>query len=195
VAVTIDWPTKVISVPRDDMTLVQSGPTEIRELDMNDFRLELKSLEASSEGIPFDDTHTYNSPTTVGGVSLAGVIIIINGYTITFEDGQYAVNLVGANSNFADVTNVNQVSVRSANSAGLTNAVSGLTTTESTQLGQIDVVIKLFTNRMETNPSTGVLTIYDDDDTTVLYSGNIYEDILATQLYRGQGLERRNKLT
>lgn len=38
---------------------------------------------------------------------------------MTFEDGQYAVNLIGANSNIADRVNVNQVSVRSANSAGL----------------------------------------------------------------------------
>jgi hypothetical protein len=47
------------------------------------------------------------------------VIEIINDYTVTFEDGQYAVNLVGANSNIADRVNVNQVSVRAANSAGL----------------------------------------------------------------------------
>jgi len=50
---------------------------------------------------------------------LARVVEIINDYTITFEDGQYAVNLVGANSNVADRVNVNQVSVRASNSAGL----------------------------------------------------------------------------
>jgi hypothetical protein len=49
---------------------------------------------------------------------------MINNYTVTFEDGQYAVNLVGANSNIADVVNVNQVSVRSANSAGLQDLTS-----------------------------------------------------------------------
>jgi hypothetical protein len=38
---------------------------------------------------------------------------------VTFEDGQYAVNLVGANSNIPDKTNVNQVSVRAFNTAGL----------------------------------------------------------------------------
>lgn len=101
------------------MLLVQSSPTEIRQLDINTFRLELKDLE-DDEGMPFLDTHSHNQPVTVGGVTLARVVEIINNYTITFEDGQYAVNLVGANSNIADVTNVNQVSVRSANSAGLT---------------------------------------------------------------------------
>jgi len=120
VAITIDWPTQVINVPRDDLLLVQSAPTEIRELDIDAFRLELKSIEASIEGMPFVDTHSHNPPVTVGGVTLARVVEIINGYTVTFEDGQYAVNLAGANSNIGDVTNVNQVSVRSANSAGLT---------------------------------------------------------------------------
>ena len=428
-AITIDWPTQVINVPRNDMLLVQSVPTEIRELDLDAFRLELKSIEASIEGIPFLDTHSHNPPVTVGGVTLARVVEIINGYTVTFEDGQYAVNLVGANSNVGDVTNVNQVSVRSANSAGLTyskevedqsfedarvwvdftdgsagtqfprgtpgdpvnniadaqsiiasrglpkrlhitgNAdisedlsnydivsdsavlttltfvspsnsdslsiagvtvtgnlsghitahnrcifdsvtnldgeiynsgfrgtctvssdiklihsfsdvagslatpifdcqgldnldlsirgwdggititnysgannkcsvdmdagrvildssvsdgniavrgtgyivdgstggtvsitgltygTSGLTAEESTQLASIDTLRKLMQNRMETDPTTGVLTIYDDDDITPFLTGSIYEDVLASQIYRGRGIERRDRLT
>lgn len=66
-----------------------------------------------------DYTHNHVAPVTVGGVELARVVEIINDYTITFEDGQYAVNIVGGNSNIGDNVNVNQVSVRSANSAGL----------------------------------------------------------------------------
>ena len=119
-ALSIDWATKVINVPKADMQLVQASPTEIRQLDINAFRLELKSLEADVYGMPNFITHNHVAPITVGGVTLARVVEIINGYTVTFEDGQYAVNLVGANSNIGDVTNVNQVSIRSANSAGLT---------------------------------------------------------------------------
>jgi predicted RNase H-related nuclease YkuK (DUF458 family) len=123
-AVSVDWYNQIIFVPRADMTLIQSSPTEIRELDLNAFRLELKALEASEEGMAYLDTHNHNTTVTVGGVTLARVIEIINGYTITFEDGQYAVNLVGANSNVADVTNVNQVSIRSGNSAGLVTSAA-----------------------------------------------------------------------
>jgi len=118
-AISVNWDTKVIYVPRVDMTLIQSVPTEIRSLDLNWFRLILKDLEDNVEGMPYLDTHRHNTEVSVGGVTLARVVEIINGYTVTFEDGQYAVNLVGANSNVADVVNVNQVSVRSANSAGL----------------------------------------------------------------------------
>lgn len=118
-AITITWATKIINVPRLDMTLIQGSP-EIRELDINTFRLTLKDLEDDEAGMPFLHTHEHNTEVVIGGVTLARVIRIVNGYTVTFEDGQYAVNLVGANSNISDVTNVNQVSIRARNSAGLT---------------------------------------------------------------------------
>jgi hypothetical protein len=118
-AITIDWPTKVIYVPKADLTLVQSSPYEIYELDVNTFRLALKDLEDNEDGQPWPTTHNHNTTVTVGGVTLARVIEIINGYTVTFENGNYAVNLVGGNSNIADVLNLNSVSVRASNSAGL----------------------------------------------------------------------------
>ena len=128
-AITIDFATKIISVPRNDMTLLtdEDDPIEIRRLTINDFRVELRVLEASQAGIDDPDTHIHNPSVTVGGVVLARVVEIINGYSVTFEDGQYAVNLAGANSNIADVVNVNQVSVRSANSAGLQDLSTLLT--------------------------------------------------------------------
>jgi len=118
-AITIDPATKVISIPKADMTLLQSVPTEIRELDMNVFRLTLKDIEDDAFGMVYDTTHNHVAPISVGGVTLARVVELINSYTVTFEDGQYAVNLTGANTNLADLVNVNQVSVRSSNSAGL----------------------------------------------------------------------------
>lgn len=118
-AITIDWQNRVINVPKADMALVQLIPVEVRELDLNAFRLELKALESSEVGMQFPITHNHNPTVTISGLQYARVVEIINDYTVTFEDGQYAVNLVGANSNVGDRVNVNQVSVRSANSAGL----------------------------------------------------------------------------
>lgn len=115
----IDWGNKLIIIPRGYTTLIQEIPTEIRELPLNQFRQDLKDLEDDVEGMTFLDTHSHNTEVLLGGIVYARVITIINGYTITFEDGQYAVNLIGANSNVGDNINVNQVSVRSANSAGL----------------------------------------------------------------------------
>jgi hypothetical protein len=123
-AITVDWGTRTINVPKADMSLIQASP-EIRELDLEWFRLQLKDLEDSEEGMCFPDTHIHNTEVTIAGVTLARVIEIVNGYTITFEDGTYSVNLIGANTNVMDVINKNQVASRSWNSAGLIN-VTGL---------------------------------------------------------------------
>ena len=122
--ISITWATGVIYVPKADMTLIQSVPTVIYELNIDDFRLILKSLEDDVAGIGFQKTHDHNTAIDVGGVTLARVVNILEPYTITFEDDQYAVNLVGANSNIGDRVNVNQVSVRSFNSAGLTSSAA-----------------------------------------------------------------------
>ena len=121
----------------------------------------------------------------------------------------------------------------SSKALAVETGVSGLTPTESTQLGDIDTTTtamdatltsidgtvtsmdatltamgvtltalgvttetlrKLMQNRMETNPTTGVMTVYDDDDVTPILTANIYEDILAAQIYRGRGIDRRNRL-
>ena len=101
------------------MTLVQLTPIEVRELDLNIFRLTLKDLEDNAEGIIWPDTHVHVPPAAISGIELARQVLLVNGYTVTFEDGQYAVNLIGANTNLQDAVNINQVSVRTSNSAGL----------------------------------------------------------------------------
>ena len=87
----------------------------------------------------------------------------------------------------------------SSKALAVETGVSGLTGGESAQLASIETVTlslqKLMKNRMETNPTTGIMTIYDDDDVTPLLTGNIYEDVVASQIYRGRGMERRNRLT
>lgn len=115
----VDWPNKVIYVDKADMTLVQSTPVEIRELNLNWFHLTLRDLEDNDDGMVWPKTHKHNTEVVLGGITYARVIEVINGYTVTFENGSYAVNLVGANSNVGDVVNLNLVSVRSANAAGL----------------------------------------------------------------------------
>lgn len=132
-AISINWGTKVIYVPQDYLTPLGGA---LYQLDVNVFRLDLKSLEASEAGMTFPDTHRHNTEVTLGGVTYSRFIEFINGYTITFEDDYYAVSLVGANNNVADVTNVNHVSIRSANSAGLitVSSGSGLSTEEHNKL-------------------------------------------------------------
>lgn len=119
VGVEILWGERRIIIPRLAMELVQTTPSVVYNLDLNTFRNTLKGLEDDEAGMPFPQTHRHNTTVVLSGITFARVIEIINDYTVEFEDGQYAVNLVGANSNVADRVIVNQVSVRAANSAGL----------------------------------------------------------------------------
>jgi len=123
-AISIDWKNRIIFIPKNDTTLVQLLPSEIRDLDLNWLRVQLKNLEDSEIGMSYPDTHRHNTEVTIGGLTYARVIEIINDFTITIEDGQYSVNLIGANSNVGDKVNVNQVSVRSNNSAGMTSSAA-----------------------------------------------------------------------
>ena len=117
-AISINWGTKVITVPKDDLILTQVSP-EVRELNLDWFRLELKNLEDDPEGMPFPDTHKHTTEVTLSGLTYARIVEIINGYTVEFEDGQYTINCVGANHNLSDVKVANQVSLIINNAAGL----------------------------------------------------------------------------
>jgi len=118
-SISIDFPRSEIFIPKEDLSLVQMHPTEIRNLDINWFRMQLKNLEDTPEGMGYQKTHNHSGEVELGGLTYSRVVEILEPYTVTFENGQYAVNLQGANSNIGDRVNVNQVSVRSANSAGL----------------------------------------------------------------------------
>jgi hypothetical protein len=121
--ISIDWPTRVIYVPLVALTPIGGG---IYVLDLETFRFALRYLEGTDDGMFFPATHDHNPPVDIGGTTLAQVVLLINGYTVTFEDGEYAVSIVGGNSNVGQNVNVNRVSVRSSNSAGLVDAGAGI---------------------------------------------------------------------
>lgn len=171
--ITIDWGTKVILVPRTDLPLTQSNPTEIRDMDLNWFRMQLKDLEDSEAGMVNPDTHKHNTEVFLGGLTYARVIEIINDYTITFEDGQYGVNLSGANSNVIDRVNVNQVSVRSANSAGMTSP-TGILDTEIESGYTFENVLKIIASAVG-----GKLSGADGTTITIRNLGDTKDVIVA----------------
>ena len=127
---SVNWETRVITIPQSFLTSL--GDTKYL-LDTDALRLALKDIE-DSEGISFPDTHRHNTEVVLGGITYARFFEIINGYTVTFENGSYAIVLVGSNNNILDVTNLNYVSVRSMNSAGLIVSGSGVTEQDKTDI-------------------------------------------------------------
>lgn len=122
--ISINWTTKVITVPQADLTFVGGS---LYELDVDAFRLALKGIEDSEEGVTFPDTHRHNTTVTLSGVTYARSVEIINGYTVTFQEvaSPYRVRCVGANHNISDVQNLNDVSLIIGNAAGLIQVTSG----------------------------------------------------------------------
>lgn len=57
-----------------------------------------------------------------------------------------------------------------------------------------DLIIKLLRNRRETNPITGIQTLYDDDGTTPLLTGAIWQDVGGTIQYAGDGIDRQDPI-
>ncbi len=113
----VNWNTKVITIPKADTEFISSSP-DVRSLDINDLWAALRDIEDDEDGINFSGIIRNTPPLTVAGLTLGRVLEIINGYTLTFEDGFYAVNISGGNSNVADVVNKNSVAVNTSNSAG-----------------------------------------------------------------------------
>lgn len=68
---------------------------------------------------------------------------------------------------------------------------SGLTTEQDARLLLIE---KLLRNKLITDPGTGVMTLYDNDGSTVLLSGNLFQDAAGSTPYAGAGAERRERL-
>jgi hypothetical protein len=191
VAISVTWGTKVINVPQADLTPLGG---DLYELDVNALRLALKDLEDDPEGMPFPDTHRHNTEIVLSGDTYARTFEIINGYTLEFEDGFYNVKCIGANHNIADVMVQNCVSIIVGNSAGLIVRESGTTGLTPEESADLELVRKTMANKQVTDPVTGKLVVYDDDDASVYVEADIYEDAAATQPYRGQGVERRDKL-
>lgn len=125
-AIDVDWagadtnPHRIF-IPRADMPIVQASP-EIRELDVDQLRLELRSLEASSPGAPWPETHRHQTETLLSGTTFARIVEVLPPYQVEFEDGQYSVRAVGANHNLLDVKVNNQVSLAVFLSSGLINS-------------------------------------------------------------------------
>lgn len=56
------------------------------------------------------------------------------------------------------------------------------------------LVAKLLRNKVVTDSSTGTMTVYDDDGTSVLYTANIYEDAAGATTYQGTAINRKDRL-
>ncbi len=197
-AISVNHATKVISIPKADTTFISTNATtgyEVRSYDEYAFMRELADYLDSEAGVALPPAFTHATAVTISGVVYARAMSIINGFTITFENGTYQVKLVGGmNNNILDTLNPNSVSVIPANSAGLqmVSGGSGLSAGQDERLARIE---KFLRNKQITDPTTGEQTVFEDDNVTVFARADLFEDASGVQRYRGLGAERRERLT
>ena len=77
----------------------------------------------------------------------------------------------------------------------LDSSVGATVVDELLDARRVTLIEKIQRNKLVTDPTAGTLTIYDDDGVTPLVSSTIYENVAGTQPYRGQGVDRRDRLT
>lgn len=184
-AISINWATKVINVPQAYLTPVSGS---LYELDTNQFRLDLKALEASEAGSVFDDTHRHNTEVTVAGVTYAKFFEIINGYTVTFEDGAYRVRLAGTNNNISDVQNLNQVSLLTQNSAGLiVGGDGGAADWSATEKNQIRHRLGVDGTTSQPVAASSIVSSVVTGMRTESYDGVPFDELLAILLAVAKG--------
>lgn len=195
-AISVNHATKVITVPQGDLTFV-SGT--LYEMDTEGyFRQNLHALMDDEDEIWMDFPFVHNTEVTVAGVTFARTIELINGYSVQFTpDSQWSVRFTGSNNNIFDVQGgilvQNQVQVIPANSAGLQTVTSG-SGLSAAQDARLQLIEQILRNRLVTDPSTGVMTLYADNGTTVLMTAQLYEDTAQSQTYQGSGVEERERL-
>lgn len=81
--------------------------------------------------------------------------------------------------------------VSSRGTVSVVSTGSGLSSTQDQRLAFIEKALR---NKMITDPTTGVATLFDDDGSTVLATADLYESTDTAQPYRGQGVQRRERL-
>ncbi len=190
-AITVDWPNKVVQVPKADLAVIQSTPFEIRELDIEAFHLELRAIEADFEGMPYPRIHDHVAELTLSGQVYARAVEIVNGYTVEFEDGQYGVSATNGNNNVLDVKVANQVSYSPNNSAGaliVETGTSGLTPAESQILSDLLALM-----RAGRRTPDGKVELYDELD-NLIFEADAFEDVAGTTPHTGGAIRRHDHL-
>lgn len=134
---TIDYLTNEILIPKSDTTFVKIDPVsgrEIRSLDMDYLWRSLADIQDNAEDICAPTCFENNVPKDLDTFVQGRSVLILSPYFVTFEDGTYAVNLKGGNTNLKGRLTVNSVSVNTDNTAGFIQVTSGSGITEQDKL-------------------------------------------------------------
>lgn len=141
-AISINYLTNEILVPKADTVFIDFDPIsgrERRELSILNFKNALSDLQDNQDDVWAITAFVSTAPQDLGSFTLGRSLLILAPYFVTFEAGDYSVNLIDGNSNVVTRTTLNGVVPISNNSAGLVQVTSGsgLSITQTDQLRRI----------------------------------------------------------
>lgn len=124
-AYTVNWITKLITIPQADLTLI-SGDNY--SLDMADVHSEIRRLEwALTDGLWAPEIINFYPTVTLSGIAKTPTVEFKNDYTVQFGGSNYNVSVSGYDTNMADVlVPGNGINVVFNNSVGKVASGSGL---------------------------------------------------------------------
>jgi len=114
-------------------------------------------------------------------------------YNSTSEDVTIVIRTQGMNAsgNVFSLIEVEQINV---DLTTLINNLAVVDTNVDAILVDTTLALDVLMNKMITDPTTGIMTLYDDAGNALL-TAQLYEDAAGLQTYRGKGAERRERLT
>jgi hypothetical protein len=118
--------------------------------------------------------------------------VLINGNLVGTDSGLAI--LTGPNGAFSPTVTINRSQTSTFSAQDLWNVLAADFSGDATMGAILGLILKLARNKAITNRTNGKFVVYDDDNTSILVQGNIFENADGTQAYRGQGIERREKL-
>lgn len=146
--------------------------------------------------------------TSTGVGSLGAILGIVasgagssSGTAITSGVGALVALGAGSSAGVVDVNAIGQIIASSADAGSTLTAdqvasavwATAAATGAPGSMGEaVNVAHLLLRNKTITDPAAGTITVYDTDGTTVLYVADLWENVAATQAYRGQGADRRD---
>jgi hypothetical protein len=121
---SVDWATKIITVPLADLTLISGSNYS---LNAGDFWIEMRRLEASpGDGLWAEQAVEYVNTQVLSGITYSAIVKLINSYTWNTDTTNKNIFLIGFNSNLLDVFIPGSgISVLANNSGGKIDAGGG----------------------------------------------------------------------
>jgi len=136
-----------------------------------------------------------NAAATLAGTGdvTASLVALGNAVAALTGEGTVTPTIRATGELEADLTPFTDLSPQSL-AAAVWGSVASAYTDPATLGGQAAFMYALAHNKVVTDPAAGTFTVYDTDDTTVLYVADLWQDAAGTTPYAGSGAERRDRM-